>query len=167
LASVDQWTQSLYEELGSNIEGINKDLYREYDKEIQGEHLDIRVTETLTEGMQWKVMTQLAEAEDGAGHGDSGNIVTGAERVKSQRFNGFISSAMFHHQFEATARNNNCVPMRRPHTYLPFCRGRPPMFYIAFLEKWYTKTLLKHLRVAVETMEWLQHTVLSLKSGLR
>jgi hypothetical protein len=89
------------------------------------------------------------------------------ERVKSQRFNGFMSSAMFHRQFEAVAGHNNCVPKRRPHTYLPFCRGRPQMFYTAFLKKWYTKTLLKHLRAAMETKEWLQHTVFSLKSGLR
>jgi hypothetical protein len=41
LASVDQWTQSFYKELGSNIEGINKDLCREFDKEIQGACLDI------------------------------------------------------------------------------------------------------------------------------
>jgi hypothetical protein len=101
--------QSFYEDLGSNIDGINKDLYKESDKEIQGAHLNIQVMETLTENMQWKLKIQLAETEGGAGHGGSGNIVTGAERVKSQRFNGFMSSAMVHRQLEAIAGHNNCI----------------------------------------------------------
>jgi hypothetical protein len=55
--------RSFHEELGYNIEGIYKDLYKEFDKKTQGAHLYIQVMERLIEGIQWKLKTQLAEAE--------------------------------------------------------------------------------------------------------
>jgi hypothetical protein len=64
--------------------------------------------------MWQELKTHLAKDEAGVRHRGSGNTVTGAKRVKPQRFNGFMYLAMFHQQFEAIARHN-CVPREVTH----------------------------------------------------
>jgi hypothetical protein len=72
----------------------------------------------LIEGMQWELKTQMAEVEAQAGCGGSADRINAAERVKSQRINGFMSLVMFHRQFEAAAGHNNCVTQVKA-THLP------------------------------------------------
>jgi hypothetical protein len=65
LVSVEQRTQSLRVELGSDQVGATKDLRTEFDAEIQRTRLDIQTTKTLVEATQQKSKLQhcVAAAE--------------------------------------------------------------------------------------------------------
>jgi hypothetical protein len=69
LASLEQWIQSLHEELCSKIQRTMK----------------------LIEAMQLGLETELAELKARAGHGGCRNTATRVDRIKLPRFNGCMS----------------------------------------------------------------------------
>jgi CRISPR/Cas system-associated exonuclease Cas4 (RecB family) len=92
LASVDQQTQSLREELDAQIQGTQLDmkavrasvdrqiqsLHEELNMEISGIQFNIQVTKVLAETTQQAFRMQLAEVEARVGCGDYRNTATGS-----------------------------------------------------------------------------------------
>lgn len=112
--------------------------------------------------------TQLSEVETQAQSEGDEKWVTGASRANPSRINGCISCTVFRLQFEDLAGHRNwAIREKTTHsrTYLPSCRGRPPTFYRASIQKWCTKASLRCTWAAAGTTNWLRDAGPSWKLG--
>lgn len=110
VASIEQWTQSLYKELNM---------------EIQGTRFGMWMMKMLMEATRQKFRMHVIEVKTRAGYWGGRNTFTSMDNVKLLRFNGSMPWTVCHHQCGTIVGHNSWTAWEKASSLSLSCSGRP------------------------------------------